>query len=313
MAAKHSSIANRKGAEYYVFLQPTLGLKGLQSIAPTGTTDERLLKELTEIYQKQYEDMLSKIQPTKPKFNLGQLGLNFGMQGVQKFNIDKIFLTASGGPLYKVPLLKLKNIGISKALDHPNWKMGRKISIDSASMINKVYEVIEAKNIFNIDYNKIKILIHPKSYIHALLKFNNGLIKIIAHETTMKIPIFNTLFFNTNKTIESKKIDINLLNDLSFNKVDPKKYPMIKVLNLLPKKNSLYETVIVAANDTLVDLFLKKEIKFIEIQKKLFEIIKMKEFVKFKKIRPNKITDIINLNDYVRLKILKNVYKFHDV
>ena len=233
----------------------------------------------------------------------------FGMQGVQEFNIDKIFLTASGGPLYNVPLLKFKNISISKALNHPNWKMGRKISIDSATMVNKVYEIIEAKKIFNIDYKKIKVLIHPNSYIHALLKFNNGLIKIIAHDTTMKIPIFNTLFFNTKKTINSKKININLLNDLNFNKVDNKRYPMINLLNLLPKDDSLYETVVVSANDTLVDLFLKKKINFTEIHKKLFDIIKMKEFVKLKRIKPNKISDILNLNQYVRLKTLKKVYK----
>ena len=72
--------------------------------------------------------------------------------------------------------------------------MGKKISIDSATMINKIYEVIEAKNIFEIDYSKIDILIHPKSYIHTLIKFNSGLIKILAHETTMKIPIFNTIY-----------------------------------------------------------------------------------------------------------------------
>ena len=83
--------------------------------------------------------------------------------------------------------------------------MGKKISIDSATMINKIYEVIEAKNIFNIPYKNIGILIHPKSYIHAILKFNNGLIKIIAHDTTMKIPIFNTLFIIINKKLNQKK------------------------------------------------------------------------------------------------------------
>ena len=79
-------------------------------------------------------------------------------------------------------------------LKHPNWKMGKKISIDSATMINKVYEVIEAKNIFNLNYDNIEIVIHSKSYVHALLKFNNGMIKIIAHETTMEIPIFNSFY-----------------------------------------------------------------------------------------------------------------------
>jgi len=233
----------------------------------------------------------------------------FGLKNLNIKNVQKFILTASGGPLYKTPVNNFKNIKISKALNHPNWKMGKKISIDSATMINKIYEVIEAKNIFDISYEKINILIHPKSYVHAILKFRNGLIKIIAHDTTMEIPIFNTLFFDTNKKIFSKELDLKVLNSLNFNKVDPKRYPMINLLKLLPKKLSLYETIIVSANDVLVELFLKNKIKFTDIQKKLFKIIQLKEFLKFKKIYPDNIKDILNLNEYVRLKTIKNVYK----
>jgi 1-deoxy-D-xylulose-5-phosphate reductoisomerase len=233
----------------------------------------------------------------------------FGLQNLNTKHIENIILTASGGPLYKVDIKRFKNIKISEAINHPSWKMGRKISIDSATMINKIYEVIEAKNIFDIPYSKISILIHPKSYIHAILKFNNGLIKIIAHETTMKIPIFNTLFFNTDQKFLSKKLDLKVLNNLDFKKVDPKKYQMIKLLDYLPSKHSLYETVIVSANDVLVELFLDKKIKFLSIQEILFKIINLKEFLKYKKIFPKNIKDILNLNNYVRLKVLKKVYK----
>ena len=223
--------------------------------------------------------------------------------------MKKFILTASGGPFLSLPLKSFKKINIKKALNHPNWKMGNKISIDSATMINKVYEVIEAKNIFNIPYDKIKILIHPKSYIHAFIKFNNGLIKIIAHDTTMKIPIFNTLYLNSNRKLSSKDLNIKILNNLKLKNVDIKKFPMVKLLKYLPLKNSLYETVIVSANDTLVELFLKKKIKFIEIQKILFKLLKSKEFLKYKKIYPKKTNDIIELNKYVRLKLLEKVYK----
>ena len=229
----------------------------------------------------------------------------FGLKGLDSKKVEKFILTASGGPLYKTPLNNFSEIKTSEALNHPNWKMGKKISIDSATMINKIYEVIEAKNIFDISYDKIDILIHPKSYVHALLKFTNGLIKIIAHDTTMEIPIFNTLFFNTNNKIFTKKLNVNSLNNLNFSKVDVKRYPMINLLKLLPKKTSLYETVIVSANDALVELFLKKKIKFTDINKKLFKFIKLKKFLKFKKIYPHNISDIINLNNYVRLKIIK--------
>ena len=230
----------------------------------------------------------------------------YGLQNLRIKNIENIYLTASGGPFSNISLNKFKSIKISQALKHPNWKMGKKISIDSATMINKVYEVIEARNIFNIDYKKIKILIHPKSYVHAILKFDNGLTKIIAHDTTMRIPIFNTLYSNNNKQLKSNTININSLNNLDFKIVELKRFPMVKLLNFLPSKQSLFETVIVSANDTLVELFLNNEIKFIDIQKKLFKIINKKKFLKFKNKYPKKIQDIVKLNNYVRLKTLEN-------
>ena len=233
----------------------------------------------------------------------------FGLQNINYKLVEKIYLTASGGPFYNLPLNDFKKINVKKAINHPNWRMGKKISIDSATMINKVYEVIEAKNIFNIPYNKIKILIHPKSYIHCLIKFNKGLIKIIAHDTTMKIPIFNTLYNQSDKSIKSKPVDFFGLNNLNFSNVDLKKYPMVNILKYLPEKNSLFETVIVSANDTLVNLFLNKKIKFADLNTELIKFIKHKEFINYKNKSPKNIRDIVRLNNYVRSKILKKVYK----
>jgi len=230
----------------------------------------------------------------------------YGLKNYKSKDLENIFLTASGGPFYKTSLSKFKKIKVSDALKHPNWKMGKKISTDSATMINKVYEVIEARKLFDINYKKIKILTHPKSYVHAILKFNNGLTNVIVHDTTMKIPIFNTLFLNSDRKLETNKVNIDILNNLNLNNVNSKRFPMIKLLDFLPDNHSLYETVIVAANDKLVELFLNNKIKFTDIQKNLFKIIKKNEFQKFKKISPKNITDITNLNDYVRLKIAKN-------
>ena len=230
----------------------------------------------------------------------------YGLKNYKSKDLENIFLTASGGPFYKTSLSKFKKIKVSDALKHPNWKMGKKISTDSATMINKVYEVIEARKLFDINYKKIKILTHPKSYVHAILKFNNGLTNVIVHDTTMKIPIFNTLFLNSDRKLKTNKVNIDILNNLNLNNVNSKRFPMIKLLDFLPDNHSLYETVIVAANDKLVELFLNNKIKFTDIQKNLFKIIKKNEFQKFKKISPKNITDITNLNDYVRLKIDKN-------
>ncbi len=233
----------------------------------------------------------------------------YGLKNLDYNTVENIYLTASGGPFYKEPLKNFKNIDVKKTLKHPNWKMGKKISVDSATMINKVYEVIEAKNIFQIPYNKIKILIHPSSYVHCLIKFNNGLTKIIAHDTTMKIPIFNSLYYKNNKNIKSNSIDILKLNKLNLNNVDLKRYPMVNILKILPKKNSLFETVIVSANDMLVNLFLNKKISFVDLYNQLIKFINSKKFTKYKNKSPKSVEDIVELNNYVRSKILKKVYK----
>ena len=256
--------------------------------------------------------ILKELNKNKTKFipvDSEHFSLWYGLKNINLNNIEKVYLTASGGPFYKTPLNNFQNITIKKALNHPNWKMGKKISVDSATLINKIFEVIEAKNIFNIPYNKIKILIHPKSYVHAIIKTNDGLIKIIAHDTTMKIPIYNTLIFNNKKKIITKKINISKLNNLSFENVNSKRYPIINLLKLIPNNHSLYETIIVSANDVLVDLFLKKQINFNEISTNFFKVINQKEFMKYKKIRPKNVKEIVHLNNYVRLKILEKVYK----
>ena len=217
--------------------------------------------------------------------------------------VEEIIITASGGPFLNLAFNKFKKIKPNAAINHPNWKMGKKISIDSATMMNKVFEVIEAQRIFNIDLNKFKILIHPKSYVHAIVKFTNGLTKILIHDTSMKIPIFNSIYSEKTKKIRTKKLNISNLNNLNFIKVDTKRYPSIKILKTIPKKISFYETVIVSANDELVDLFLEGKIIFQDIVKYLHKILQMKEFLKFKKRVPKKYEELIKLNNFVRLKI----------
>ena len=180
--------------------------------------------------------------------------------------------------------------------------MGKKISTDSATLMNKVFEVIEAQKIFDINLNKFKILIHPKSYIHAIVKFKNGLIKLVAHDTDMKIPIFNSIYYDTDNYFETKRININLLNDLKLNKVDVKKYPLVNILKNIPKKNTLFETLLVSVNDELVSLFLQNKISFEDISLKLKQIINLKELLKYRQKKVTNLTQIEKLNEFVRLK-----------
>ena len=223
-------------------------------------------------------------------------------------SISKIYLTASGGSLLNVKKKNIKNLSLKSILKHPNWSMGNKITIDSSTLMNKVFEVIETKKIFNLKYNQIKIIIHKDSYVHAIIKLSNGMIKIIAHDTTMEIPIGNTLYDSKFKFKKKSDINIKKLNKLNLKSVDFKKFVLVETLKKLPPKDSLFETVLVSANDELVHLYLSKKIKYIDISSKLIEIINKKEFKKFKKILPRTVSEVINLSKIVRLKIREIIW-----
>ena len=183
--------------------------------------------------------------------------------------------------------------------------MGKKITIDSATLMNKLFEVIEAKNIFNIPYNKISILTHPASYVHSIVKFKNGISKILIHDPDMKIPIINSIHQKNLKKIKTKKLDTNLLNNLDLREVDLSKFPTIKLLKNMPLHSSLYETALITINDFFVYKFLENKISFEKLMKLILKISSLKEFTRYKKIRPKRIEDIYNLSDYVSLKLSK--------
>ncbi len=224
------------------------------------------------------------------------------IKNYQKSDIEKVILTASGGPFLNKKIKK--NVSLRDAISHPSWSMGKKISIDSATMMNKIFEIIEAKKIFDIGLDKFEILIHPKSYVHAIVKLKNGLIKIIAHDTDMKIPISSSIYMGDKNQnfVKSKKININILNSLNFQKARIKKFSVIKILNKITKKESLFDTVLVSINDELVNLFLENKIKFSDISSKLWYLINSPFFAKFKHQKPKNLAQIEKLNEFVRLK-----------
>ena len=218
-------------------------------------------------------------------------------------DIEKVYITASGGPFMNLPKSEFKKIKLNDALKHPNWRMGKKITIDSATLMNKVFEIIEAKNIFEINYNKLSILTHPKSYVHAIIKFKNGLSKFLVHKPDMKIPIYNSIFYKSCKSFKTDSLDFKILNNLNLKKVETNKFPLVRLLKKLPNNPSLYETVLITINDYLVYKFLDKKINFQKLTKLIYKISNLKEFQKYKKIQPKNIKDIYNLRDYVRLKL----------
>ena len=218
--------------------------------------------------------------------------------------VEEIIITASGGPFLNTPINKLKNVKPKYALNHPNWKMGKKISIDSANMMNKVFEVIEAYKLFKFNKKKYKIMIHPQSYVHSIIRFKNGLIKMILYNTDMKIPISNTLYRKKNYLFDQSKINVRTLNKLSFQEVNLKKFPSVKLINKCFKLGFSTPVIINASNEVLVNLFLNGKIGFLDIVKTLNKIIKDKEFKKYAKRKAKTVKDIMIIDNWTRLKTI---------
>ena len=218
--------------------------------------------------------------------------------------VEEIIITASGGPFLNIPQNKLNYVKPTQAINHPNWKMGKKISIDSANLMNKVFEVIEACKIFKFNKKKYRIMIHPQSYVHSIIRFKNGLIKMILYNTDMKIPISNTLYGQKNHVLNVKKINAKILSKLSFQNVNTKRFPSIKLINKCLNLGFLAPTIVNASNEVLVSLFLAKKIGFLNIVKTINKIFRDKDFKKYARRKPESIKDIQITDNWARLKTL---------
>ena len=228
---------------------------------------------------------------------------------LDKKSIEKIYLTASGGPFLNYTTKKMLRIKPSQAIKHPKWKMGKKISVDSATLMNKIFEVIEANKLFSIDLKKIDILIHPQSLVHAIIKLKNGLYKFLYFETDMSIPIGNALF-QKNFVVKNFKYTKNNLNQkkvvdvLNFSNVDKKKFPAIKLKPILNKYNSL-PIILNAANEIFVDQFLKKNMSFCSIIKYLFNLLKDPKMRKYAIKKPSNLKTILSIDKWTRRNAMK--------
>ena len=226
--------------------------------------------------------------------------------------IKKIYITASGGPFLNFNKGQLKKITPEQALKHPKWKMGKKISIDSATLMNKILELIEAQKLFDIPNNKIDILIHPNSLVHAILELNNGLTKFIYHQTSMIIPLANAIFDgNLNIKDFYYKREKNVFENLTFQNVDDKKFPIIKFKNRVNEHPST-AIIINASNEILVDHFLRKKLPFLGIIQIIMNILKDKKYKKYAIRRPINIYQIKKIDSWARYLTLKKIKKNYD-
>jgi len=223
--------------------------------------------------------------------------------------IKKVYLTASGGPFLNYKISKLNKIKPSQAIKHPKWQMGKKISVDSASLMNKILESLEAQQLFFLEQKKIEIIIHPESLVHAIIEFNNGLIKFLYHQTSMIIPLANAIFdknFDINKYIEKKNKKEFYFKNLNFSKVDSKRFPVIKLKSRVDEFNST-PIVINAVNEILVDQFLKQKIPFNSFYSYILKVLSDRNYRKYAIKKPKSIGEILQIDQWARYTTIKKL------
>ena len=220
-------------------------------------------------------------------------------------DIKEIIITASGGPFFKKSLYQLNKVKPKEAINHPIWNMGKKISVDSSNLMNKVFEVIEAYRIFKFDKKKYKIVIHPQSYVHSIIRFKNGITKMILYNADMKIPISNILYNNDNVYLKDKNLNIKILNEMQFFKINFKKFPSVKIIGKCLNLGQSASIIVNAANEVLVKLFLDEKIKFLDIVSTINKIFRHKDFKKYAKKKPKSVKDIISVDNWARQKTIE--------
>ncbi len=226
-------------------------------------------------------------------------------------DIKKIFITASGGPFLNRPIKFFKNIKATDAAKHPKWKMGKKISIDSSNLMNKVLELIEAYKLFPFNPKKYEIIIHPQSLIHAIVFFKNGQTKFLYHQTDMRIPIANAIYqndFDAGKLIKNEKNILKNFENLKFMKVDKKKFPIVTLLEKFSNKSS-GPIILNACNEVLVNKFIDGKISFKSIYIYLRAVLGHKDYKKYAIKSSPDIKDIYKIDKWARRKTLEIIEK----
>jgi len=194
--------------------------------------------------------------------------------------VRRIILTASGGPFVNMPAKDFENITVKQALIHPIWSMGKKITIDSATLMNKGLEVIEAHYLFSMPYEKIDVLIHPESIIHGMVEFVDGTVISNMSNPDMKIPISYALFYPERKFVSDNYLDFIKIKSLNFLKPDTEKFPLLKLAVECGKKGGVYPAVLTVTDEIAVNFFLEERIKFTDIHKIILETLERFDYNK---------------------------------
>ncbi|MCL2065736.1 MAG: 1-deoxy-D-xylulose-5-phosphate reductoisomerase [Candidatus Cloacimonetes bacterium] len=217
------------------------------------------------------------------------------LHGHQKSELKNIHLTASGGPFRTLPYEDFQKIELKQVLKHPTWDMGTKVTIDSATMMNKGLEVIEAHWLFDIDYKNIQAIIHPQSIIHSIVEFVDGSMIAQMSIPTMQLPILYALTYPIHYPSDKIKTSLESLSALTFEPICKKRYPLFYLVCEAGKIGGIMPTVLNAANEKAIDMFLQGKISFVDISKIVEESLN-----KFENIENPDLDTIMNVNEIVR-------------
>ena len=219
-------------------------------------------------------------------------------------DVNEIIITASGGPFFNLNREELKNVTLKDALNHPTWKMGNKITIDSATMMNKTFELIEAYYLFGIDFDKIKAIVNRKSLVHGLVKFNDGRIKLNVGENLMKYPILYALDLGKPNDDTFNDIELNTYERYEFFNLSKKRFPLLNYAEKVVKSSKNEGVILNAINEECVQAFLNSKINFIDIENIIDKIFSSAVFIKCNNY---KLLHLSNM--YYRYKTRKEIFK----
>ena len=202
------------------------------------------------------------------------------IQGHHPKDIKRLIITGSGGAFRDLSRDQLSSVTLEQALNHPVWNMGAKITIDSATMMNKGFEVIEAHHLFNIPYEKIDVILHSQSIVHSMVEYNDGSIMAQLGCPDMRLMIKYALLYPRHKAdMTTTYLDIENISSLNFKKMDYSRYPLVKLAKQIGSYDGNFGAILIGANDAVVQLFLDKRIRFIDIEKYIFATLKAAHFI----------------------------------
>tara|TARA_Y100001970_G_scaffold288510_1_gene416009 strand:+ start:4955 stop:6109 length:1155 start_codon:yes stop_codon:yes gene_type:complete len=275
----------------------------LDNTASLGLVSKEAIVSAGHLFRKYKKKIINKIYPLDSE----HFSIFKTLHSYDNNKLESLTITASGGPFFGQKFLELKDVSFSSASKHPMWKMGYKNSIDSATLVNKCLEIVEAHYLFGISYDKIRVLIHPEAKVHSILEFKNFLYNMTLFYNDMTIPIYHFLNQNFNYKLKSDIFNFHRLdrNSLNFYKVKKNEFPILKFFNSLDKNDPSNVIKFNVANEYAVNLFKKNQIKYTEI----FNFIKKITSLNWNSNLKN-INDIIYFHEQLEQQITCKIKNF---